>query len=253
MTDSTNRSVPPMNGLRPRQLAVSARRLPVLAAVTALGLVLAGCAASADAEDGESSSAAPSSASGAGKAPTPSADGATGGGSPSGAASSAVAAPYEPASSTAPAKNVPVPEMPEAVKEPTEDGADAAVEYWWRAIDYLKASGDSGPIKSVSKADCVLCQRQVEIWEWVYNERGWADADRTKVRIGTSKLDSDELTGTFVAQVTEAPVQVFQPNGSLVQGASSDRANSSNWTGAVVFDAQSKSWKMSTLEVMGTP
>ncbi|MGO2634664.1 MAG: DUF6318 family protein [Galactobacter sp.] len=64
---------------------------------------------------------------------------------------------YQPATETSPAKNVPVPEYPEAAKANTEDGQKAFIEYWFKTYNYTTVTGDSSAMESVSGSECEFC------------------------------------------------------------------------------------------------
>ena len=225
MTDPVNRPV----------------RLAGLAGVMALGLVLAGC--SGDGGAGESSSAAPSATSVSSESASPD-------GSSSASPSASPSGTYEPATETSPAKNVPVPEMPEAAKEPTQEGLEAAVEYWWETDAYLKSTGESDPMGKISTNGCKLCIGQFSMWEEIYEAGGWAVTEGTNVDLGTAEMAPDDAGGTFVAQVTELPVHIHKPDGTLVEEASSREESMANWAGSATFESESGHWKISSMEVM---
>jgi hypothetical protein len=62
-----------------------------------------------------------------------------------------------PASSKGPAKNWPVPKMPDAAKKKTVAGIKAFAEYYYELIEYTIQTNDTKPIKKVSKRTCVEC------------------------------------------------------------------------------------------------
>ena len=60
----------------------------------------------------------------------------------SAASSSASSTGYEKATPEHPARNVPVPTLPEAAKEETFEGAKAFMQYWQDSMQYLVQTGD---------------------------------------------------------------------------------------------------------------
>lgn len=119
-----------------------------LALSAAAALLLTGCTGGGDGGDESPSPTAGQSTS----APVSESPG---GGSES--ATPTESATPEPATSTSAAKNIPAPEMPDAMKKNDQAGLEAALEYWWETEHYLKATGDPEPMKQVSMEDCVLC------------------------------------------------------------------------------------------------
>lgn len=226
MTDPVNRPV----------------RLAGLAGVMAVGLMLTAC--SGDGGDGGSPSGSPSATEISTSSGSP-----TGSDSESTSPSATASGSYEPATETSPAKNVPVPEMPEAVKEPTQEGLEAAVEYWWEAGDFLRATGDSTHIDEVSTSDCELCQSQRNRWTEIYDLGGWAETGPTEVRVQFTNIDNGGLGGTGAIVVSESPSQIYQPNGS--PGGSGDGSDDRPWAISAVFDEEEQLWKLEGLEPQG--
>ncbi|XKH54240.1 DUF6318 family protein [Citricoccus nitrophenolicus] len=226
MTDPVNRPV----------------RLVGLAGVVAVGLVLAGCSGAGG--EGESSSAAPSATEVSTGSASP-----TGTGSDSASPSSSASGSYEPATETSPAKNVPVPEMPEAVKEPTQEGLEAAVEFWWEADNYLKLTGDSEALERVSTVDCKLCNDLIDRWSEIYKLGGWAESDQAEINVQFTTIDDGGSGGTGAMEVSEAPGQIYRPDGE--PGATGDGTSKIPWTFSAVFDENDRSWKVDDLGAQG--
>ncbi|TDS84302.1 DUF6318 family protein [Nesterenkonia aurantiaca] len=79
-----------------------------------------------------------------------------------------------PASSDGPAQNWPEPEIPAEIYEETEEGALAALEYWFEAITYLQLTGDFEPAAAVSAPDCEMCDDTIAQFYDLYEvESGW--------------------------------------------------------------------------------
>lgn len=154
---------------------------------------------------------------------------------------------YVPASSEGPAQNVPVPELPAAAQEQTQEGLEAALEYWWEAEHYLKLTGDPSPLKEASTTDCELCQELVESWPEIYAADGWADVETTRVEILFSSLDNNDFGGRAVLSVSESPGEVYRPDGSRVESASGDGSSDAGWgTGARYEDGH---WRVEAIGV----
>lgn len=64
---------------------------------------------------------------------------------------------YEPATAKGPARNVPVPEMPQEATKNTESGAAAFAEYYLDLINFVVETNDAGPIKPVTTRQCEYC------------------------------------------------------------------------------------------------
>lgn len=219
------------------------RRSAAVSAAAALVLLLAGCSGGGDEEPSSSAPASEASS-------TSSPDVVSGSPSDSTAPSPAETGSYEPATAEGPAKNVPVPEMPEAVKEPTEEGLEATLEYWWEAEFYAKSTGDIAPLAAVSAEDCRSCAAVMEDWEWVYGEGGWAVSTPAVLDISVAEIGSDASTGTHLFSAKEHPVNVYRPDGALVENASDATSTDASWSSVANFSEEKGHWVLSELRVV---
>ncbi|WP_191089837.1 DUF6318 family protein [Nesterenkonia ebinurensis] len=78
-----------------------------------------------------------------------------------------------PASSEGPARNWPVPEPPDEVYEPTEEGAEALIQHWFDVRHYARITGDTEPLEQFSADGCVICEQQVERVTEMFANGGW--------------------------------------------------------------------------------
>ena len=101
---------------------------------------------------------------------------------------------FVPASADGPAQNVPVPVMPEAMKENTDEGAKAAVEYWWETVSYLQLTGEETPFARVSGEGCAFCAQYRTSVAIAHEEGGWST--------GTDP----EVTSILIWDVTPYPL-----------------------------------------------
>lgn len=77
-----------------------------------------------------------------------------------------------PASSEGPAQNWPVPDPPDEIYDPTEEGAEAALRYWWELRVYARNTGDTEPLEEFSDEACEICDLQIDRVQEMY-ESGW--------------------------------------------------------------------------------
>ncbi|NUL47217.1 hypothetical protein F7P69_18725 [Cellulosimicrobium funkei] len=220
-------------------------RLTAVAALSAAVLLLTGCSGDAGG-DGPTSAASEATTS-------PAASETTGGdsGSPSASPSSSATGSYEPATSEGPAKNVPVPETPEAVKEPTEEGLEAAVEYWWETSFYLRETGDAEPMESVSAEECAFCVDQVVRFGDIYQQGSWVETGPAEVVFEFTKLDADEKGGTTAFLVSEAAAELYRSDGERVLEASGVETSGDPWTASAMFDDDAGYWIVDDLKYVG--
>ncbi|WP_343900527.1 DUF6318 family protein [Arthrobacter rhombi] len=132
-------------------VTITRRTRAGLAIAGVLALALSACSPS-NGSDGPSSSGSGTLAA--------SSSAVAGGSSPAPTSKSASPTPI-PASSKGPAKNWPVPKMPEAAKKHTLKGAGAFSEYYFELIEYTSVTNESAPIRKVSSSDCDLCQNDI--------------------------------------------------------------------------------------------
>jgi hypothetical protein len=254
MTDPVNRPIPLTVRQTTHPLTVRSWRVPALAGVAALGLLLAGCSGGGEDGGGESSPGASASASPEGgstsESPTAGASGSDGGAS-GGSASPSESGPFEPASSTAPAKNVPVPEMPEAVKEPTESGVEAALEHWWEAGYYLQLTGDPKPLESISAQSCVICEELIKDWTGIYGAGGWSTGADPSLPKSVFSLEGEGKSATMVFESIEGPSSLYKSGGEEVDPENADRSFRASWSGMATYDSSREQWVIDEVIAQG--
>ncbi|MDQ0259436.1 DUF6318 family protein [Sinomonas atrocyanea] len=182
--------------------------LPVL--VLASALALSACSGGADAES-QRPPTGPASAS-ATATPTPAADSRP-----------------TPASSTGPARNLPRPQLPAAAKENTKAGFEAFTQYWFDTVTYALETGDTGPLKAVSKPDCKICVSYIKSGETAKADGGW--------RVGPQWTISDFVTDMRLDPLGQA-VAYFSMEESASQVIGPDRKISRSRAGGKLKTAQ---------------
>ncbi|MFB2572743.1 DUF6318 family protein [Micrococcus sp. IITD107] len=212
-----------------------------LALSAAAALLLTGCTGGGDGGDESPSPTAGQSTS------TPVSE-SPGGGSES--ATPTESATPEPATSTSAAKNIPAPEMPDAMKKNDQAGLEAALEYWYEAFHYLKLTGDAEPLMAVSAEDCGFCHELIGDWTTVYDVGGWAVVEQNGITIDVAALNG-ETRGTYLYRDQQAPVHVYQPDGTKAERASTDNDDVVYWSASASFDEGDSHWKIESLSTEG--
>lgn len=82
---------------------------------------------------------------------------------------------YQPATSEHPARNVPVPVMPEAAKEESFEVAKAFMRYWTDCMNYLVQTGDSSHIRNITNSDNEAHLGDYEIYSQTYRDKKWIE------------------------------------------------------------------------------
>lgn len=109
-----------------------------------------------------------------------------------------------PASSEGPAQNWPAPEPPEEIFTPTEEGAEALLQYWFDARHYARITGDTKPLEEVSHEDCELCRAELELVNEVFANSGWYVGDEDSILNSYMRMESEALaTGLFSLKESE--------------------------------------------------
>ena len=85
-----------------------------------------------------------------------------------------------PASSDGPAENWPKPDIPEEIYEPTEEGAEALIQYWFEARHHARITGDVEPWRFASHEECDVCQVMIKRVEEIYPS-GWYVGDHDEL------------------------------------------------------------------------
>lgn len=168
-------------------------------------LILAGCGSNSSGGDGQD-----------GQTTTPSAETSTTTGIDE----------YVPASADGPAQNVPVPELPDAAREQTEEGAEATLEYWWDAFGYLYLTGDAAPLTEVSGESCVFCENFVELIPQMYDEQGWFVLEDS-YRIESFEADVLEPNRKviFEQNLVQPKSEYFDQDGTRIEEESTEGAD----------------------------
>lgn len=153
---------------------------------------------------------------------------------------------YVPASKDGPAQNVPKPVMPEAMKQDTPEGAEAAVRYWWEAVYYLQQTNDAEPMLAASTEDCEACAVYAKTISRIYDEGYWYTGSRPSSAstlsqevegdmIVTSLIDFDAATG-------------YDNTGSIVPRTQVKEVQNQPWRHLLTWDAAEGIWRMDTAE-----
>lgn len=114
-----------------------------------------------------------------------------------------------PASSEGPAQNWPAPDPPDEIYEPTEEGAEALLQYWFDARHFARITGDTEPLEDVSREDCAMCDGHIERVTAAFPNAWWVEGEPDKVHESYVRLESEETaSGLFAHQ--SVPFEAFR-------------------------------------------
>lgn len=113
-----------------------------------------------------------------------------------------------PASSEGPAENWPEPEIPDEIYEPTEEGAEALIQYWFDARHHARITGDVEVLEYVSLEECELCAVQLDRLGDLY-PRGWFVESEPSTVVEQYVREEAEGTVSGIFALEEAEFQSY--------------------------------------------
>lgn len=150
-----------------------------------------------------------------------------------------------PASSDGPAQNWPVPEPPEEIYEPTEEGAEALIQHWFDARHYARVTGDTEPLEYFSHEECVLCQSHLERLDEVFSNDGWYVSEPDAVGDTYLRMES-ETVATGLLALHESDFESFWDGASY-----SETVADSVEAFGFAFYYEEDLWQMAELNYLG--
>lgn len=223
----------------------------------ALALSLTACGG--DPEPAETTTAPPSTQPAAESSPASSPGTASGATTPaaspsdntttSAAAGSASSGDYVPASADGPAQNVPKPEMPAAMKEETEEGAEAAVEYFWDALHYAEQTGDTELLDETYSEYCEFCSVSSRTMKDVYDTGKWISGEEVEI---TSILPARSENGyIFTMLMDMSGGSSFEPDGTPIDDETFGPRENQPWIAEVAYEEGIGQWVIDEMTYHG--
>jgi len=169
-------------------------------------------------------------------------------------ASSPESTEHIPASADGPAQNVPEPRLPAVATENTEEGARATIEFFWRAIDHARLTGDTELLALVSHDSCEFCQDHIVGWQERYSEGNWAVLQgEIEIAIDDTLTHFDEVQEE---EWVEISFELTEPAAELyVDGERDDAetlqdASTAKWVADLSFDGSAQRWNIEWLGIL---
>ena len=163
-------------------------------------------------------------------------------------ASSAQQTDYIPASEDGPAQNVPEPRLPAVATENSEEGAQAALEYFWEAEQYARLSGLTDPLEVVSADQCEFCEESIQSWPASFEEGVWSvtnaelAVDITEVRVSSS-VDESQSVGHVFFKLREPATNFYDSHGARPD-ESFEEPEVTEWLALMLYDATAQRWEI---------
>ncbi|WP_261624433.1 DUF6318 family protein [Nesterenkonia marinintestina] len=148
-----------------------------------------------------------------------------------------------PASSGGPAQNWPEPEKPDAMFEETEEGAIAALEYWWEVREHARNTGDLSVLREISTEDCRMCQSEIDTADQAYQEGAWFVQQPDQVTVVSTEI-MDESLALVQFDLDPGSFEGYSDDGLHADSEGGDPAG---WEADLVFDEE---WAVYELELM---
>ena len=154
---------------------------------------------------------------------------------------------YVPASAEGPAQNVPEPRLPFNATERSEEGAVATLNYFWEAAQYLRLTGDAGPLSFVSSDTCDFCTTFIGDWQDAYNSRYWAapvgDVELSVTDSWAGDEEENLNSVDVLFSISEPEVTVYDKDGQEQDTAPGDTSQDKReWFAVLSFDATAQQW-----------
>lgn len=241
------------------------RRRPAQAAslAAALALALTACGGG-DPAPTETTTTAPASSTQAADTPTATAT-ATAGASPStpdggtapssgsesgsGPGSATASGPYVPASAEGPAQNVPKPVMPAVMKEETQEGAEAAVKYFWETVYYMQQTGDAGLEQEISGPTCKFCEHHKNSIMKLYGDGGWMVSETVTIHSAITRPSKNGYTSTILLNMSKE--EFFEKSGDEIAVSMSDSEDKAPWIAQSHYDKNLGHWTIAEMAYEG--
>lgn len=150
-----------------------------------------------------------------------------------------------PASSKGPAKNWPVPKMPEAAKEHSLKGAGAFSEYYFELIGYTTQTNNSKQLAQVSTSSCKVCNENIiEPSKQNQQAGGWNAGGEYNPTISSAQEDGpNSVWVTF--QFTQEARTVFNSDGQVSEKyAATENPRAGSFT--LLWD---NGWKLDSVDL----
>lgn len=189
-------------------VTIARRTRSSFAVAAALALALSACSPSNGSDESPSDQSTPSG---------PNSSGASSSASSKAASPTSKSASPTPvaASSEGPAKNWPVPKMPENAKEKTPEGLKAFSEYYFDLMSYTIVTNDPDPMKKVTSRTCKPCaEGYIDAAALNAANDTWAMGGDFEARITRVQLNSKK-SGIANFSYTQEKTTVFNSDGSV--------------------------------------
>ncbi|MDQ0094284.1 DUF6318 family protein [Paeniglutamicibacter psychrophenolicus] len=149
-----------------------------------------------------------------------------------------------PGSSKGPAKNWPVPKMPDAAKERTEAGIISFTEHWFDVLEYMYVTNETEQLKEITRPQCIECAENfIDPADGLANSGAWSMGGRLDAKV-TLAVVTDSKSGLANFRLDREDLLIYDRNGEY-NGKLPGTAKAD--VGALVLE-YSDGWKVVNLQ-----
>jgi hypothetical protein len=118
-----------------------------------------------------------------------------------------------PASSTGPAKNWPVPVMPDAATKKTEAGIKAFTEHYYELLEYTITTNESKNLRKITDPSCDACFKEfIDTADGNKVAGSWITGINLRPVVGTAVIDDNN--GVALITLTQDEMLVYASDGT---------------------------------------
>lgn len=120
---------------------------------------------------------------------------------------------YAPASANGPAKNVPIPRMPELANKNSKNGAKSFTEYYFDLVNYTIETNDTKPIKQFTTHACEVCGLSIiDPSDRAKIDGRWQVGGKHRYKVISSEKTGANLAITAVRYTADSAKYYMEPN-----------------------------------------
>lgn len=120
---------------------------------------------------------------------------------------------YTPATAKGPAKNVPIPQMPESASKNSEDGARSFSEYYFDLVNYTIETNDTKLIKKFTTHACEVCGLSIiDPADRAKIDGRWQVGGKHRYEVLASEITGENLAVTSVRYSADSAKFYVEPH-----------------------------------------
>ncbi|MDX2340953.1 DUF6318 family protein [Micrococcus sp. M4NT] len=141
--------------------------------------------------------------------------------------------------------------MPEVMKEETQEGAEAAVKYFWETMNYAEETGDPNFLTRISSKYCELCSASARNLSDIYGSGSWLEPEGSTVHSSISRPSDTGFVTTILINSTGG--LAYNPDGSLDPEGEAPPADRDPWIAETTYDEDLGHWVVDEMTFHGDP